>query len=476
VPFHPELWRGLLATALTINFIVVAVKWPKAAVFGVLLYLPFMALIRRLLISEAGWTGNDPLLLVGPLVAVFLVYRLFLVEKRQLAPDRLSKLVVLLLIVALLGALNPIGSGGLLGGLGGLMFLGVPLLWFFIGRELPDERMVSVIMTAAVVMAVVIGAYGLYQTEYGSMPRWDLDWFHITGYGAVVADKTAGGTLLFRPWGTLSSGSEYVAILGIGWAIAFAMVLHRRYLYAVALPFFGVAIVSSGGRSVLALSLLTAVVMLALRTRNAVVATIVVVLGIGATYGTAIAFGGRLDRAANLSGDTGAKRQTGGLLNPLDPNKSSFLGHWDNAINAVKDGFTNPAGNGTGATNLGGRLGGSGGVETDIDIGDAFVSWGLFGGVLFLVIIFMSFRTVFRRYLRGPPDPLVFATAGVLIVSFGQWLQGGHYAASAFLWFFLGWAARPSAQQVERESEPVAQSLARRFGRRGKRQQRRVTA
>jgi hypothetical protein len=54
----------------------------------------------------------------------------------------------------------------------------------------------------------------------------------------------------------------------------------------------------------------------------------------------------------------------------------------------------------------------------------------------------------------------VLGVAGVLIVSFGQWLQGGHYAASALMWFLLGWAAsgrdeprEQPANDLEREVE-----------------------
>ncbi len=451
---HPEWWRALLAGAVAINLIVVAMKWPRAAAMATLLWLPFLALVRRLLIADAGWTQNDPLLLVGPVVALFLCYRIFVVERRGLAPDRLSKLVVLLLVLAFFGAFNPFGTGGVIGGLAGLIYLGVPLLWFLIGRELGERRTVTTLIYAVVVVSVGIGAYGLFQTQYGSLPQWDVDWFQITGYSGANLGRTDSGEVLHRPWGTFSSNSEYSGYLAFGVVFALAMLYHRRPALVLALPVLCLAIVLAGGRSVVALTLLTAVVLTALRTRNRVIALLVVVLGIGATYGVALALGEQIDRAANLSGNAAAERQAGGLLSPLDPDESTFLGHWASLLNAMGDGVTNPVGEGTGASNIGSRVtGGEEDRETDIDIGDVFVSLGLVGGAVFIAIIVVSFKTVFGRYLRGKPDPLIFAVAGILVVNFGQWLQGGHYAASALMWFLLGWAAKPSPRSLREESE-----------------------
>lgn len=441
---HPEWWRYLLAIALTVNGIVVAMKWPRAATVATLLWLPFLALVRRLLIADSGWSAQDPLLLVGPIVVLFLCYRVFIVEKRQLADDRLSKLVLALLVIALLGAFNPIGEGGLLGGLGGLLFLGVPLLWFLIGRELGTRDTVRRVMYAVIGLSLVIGAYGLYQTKWGPhLPQWDADWYQITGFDGAKAGVNEAGVVQYRPWGTFSSPGEYANYLGTALAFAIAFLYHRRPAAAIVIPPLAVALFVAGGRSTMALALLTAVVLTALRTRNRVLALLVVVLGVGLMYGAALTLGPRLDRTAGLSGSATVKRQTGGLLNPLDPKQSTFLGHLDNFTGGVADGFRNPVGTGTGSTNLGARLSGGATRETDLDLADAFVSWGFVGGLLFLAIVVLAFKEVFSRYLRRPPDPLLLGVAGALIVNLGQWLQGGHYAAAPLTFFMLGFAMRP---------------------------------
>ncbi len=452
---HPDWWRYLLAIALAANGIAAATKWPRAAAVATLLWLPMLALVRRLLIAESGWLSEDPLLLVGPVVALFLCYRLFVVEKRALAPDRLSKLVLALLVIALFGAFNPVGVGGLLGGLGGLLFLGVPLLWFFIGRELGNDATVRWVMYAVIGLALAIGAYGLYQTEWAShLPQWDADWFQITGFDGAKAGVDEAGKVTYRPWGTFSSPGEYANYLGTALAFAIAFFYHRRFAVAIAIPALAIALFQSGGRSSMSYALLTAVILTALRTRNRLVALVVVLVGAGVIYGAALTFGPSLDRIAGVSGSNTAKRQTGGLLNPLDPKKSTFLLHLDSLGQGVEDGFRNPVGSGTGSTTIGARLSGAQDRETDVDIADAFVSWGFVGGLLFLAIVVLSLKEVFSRYLRNPPDPLILGAVGVLIVNLGQWLQGGHYAASALTLFMLGFATRPSRRSVPVPEQP----------------------
>ncbi|MBA2792488.1 MAG: hypothetical protein H0U32_00665 [Thermoleophilaceae bacterium] len=244
----------------------------------------------------------------------------------------------------------------------------------------------------------------------------------------------------------------------MGLIFALAMLYHRRPMLAISIPILALAVFLAGGRGVMSLTMLTGVVLTALRTRNRAVALAVVVLGIGVMYGAALTVGPRLDRAAGLSGDTKVERQVGGLISPLDPDESTLIVHWEALKSGIELGVRNPVGLGTGASNLGSRVsGGEGEIRTDNDIGDAFVAFGIVGGLVFIAIIVMSFRGVFGRYLRERPDPLVFAVAGILVVSFGQWLQSGHYAAAPLMWFLLGWAVKPTKQSLEREerSTPV---------------------
>src|SRR5215203_1850646 len=70
---YPQWYRMALAVGLATNLVVLGMRWPRAAALMTLFFLPFLALIRRLLIADSGFTSSDPLLLVGPLVALFLL-------------------------------------------------------------------------------------------------------------------------------------------------------------------------------------------------------------------------------------------------------------------------------------------------------------------------------------------------------------------------------------------------------------------
>jgi hypothetical protein len=437
---RPDWYRFLFAIVLAANFLVVAVKWPRAAAVLTLLFLPFLALIRRLLIADSGWSSYDPLLLVGPLVACALTLVIF--ERRRFEQDTLSRLVYLLLALSVVQAFNPLGPG-LTTGLAGLLFIAVPLLWFVIGREFADRRTVLALIYSVIPVAIATSAYGLWQTEIG-LPKWDASWVSTSGYAALhVGDQ-------IRAFGTFSSSSEYAAYTGVGFVFASALVLHRRALPAVVLPFLGIAIFLASGRGVLALTLIAVLVLIALWARNGRLAPLIVVLGVAVLLAVSELFGPALDRAAGRSSNPLVSHQVGGLLHPLDPDQSTLLVHWENFKDGVTAGFSHPLGRGTGASTIAAdKLGGHTEVRTDVDLSDAFVSLGLVGGLLFMAILAITFRRVISLYLSGR-DPAVLAVAGLLVVTLGQWLNGGHYAVAALTWFFIGWATRqPRAQSVQ---------------------------
>jgi len=448
---HPEWYRGALAIALCVNLVVLGMKWPRAAALATLLLLPFLALVRRLLIADAGFVSNDPLLLVGPVVALFLLYRLYVVEGRR-SDDRLFKLVAALLLVAVVQVLNPLATGGLLAAAGGLLFVGVPLLWFFVGRELGDARSVTWLLYGSIVAACLVAAYGLLQTQYGTIASWDQAWIDVNGYGALLVKDSETGNAL-RPFSTFSSNQEYATFLSIGVTFVVAMALRRRVAAAVALPPLMLALFLAGGRGSLVLSAVAAVVLVALLTRSWLNGLLIVLVGVAVAYGAAATFGPRIDRAAGIGGDAVVERNVAGILKPLDPNKSTVVGHYQNIIDGFVEGVTHPAGQGTGATSIATTLTDSNNKDSENDLANTFISLGLIGGLLYLGIIVLMFRTVFARYVRHR-DALSLAVAGLLVVTFGQWLNGGQYAVAPLLWFLAGWASRP-----EPEPEPsVAQA------------------
>ena len=429
---HPAYYRVTLAVALAANLIIIGSRWPRAAALATLLFLPFLALFRRLLIADTGWTQYDPLLLVAPAVAIFLVARIFLLERRDLASDAISKLVLALLALVLLQSFNPtLGSIG--AGAGGFMFLGVPLLWFFIGREFADRRSVLLLLYLVVVLAVAIGAYGLWQTDV-RMPSWDTAWVDLNGYQAL---NVYGAT---RAFGTFSSSAEYAIFLGVALVISVALLMHGRAKFVIAVPLLAVPIFLTGARGVVVLSILASLVALGIRTRNMRLALAIVIVGL-ATAGLALnSYAPSVTTSPSSSTNPFVERQVGGLTNPLDPEHSTLLTHIGLVVDGLEQGVLHPFGQGTAVTNIAADRFGIGSTVkgTEVDVSNAFVSLGLIGGLLFIALVIATFRHAISSYLRRP-DPAVLAIVAFLIVMTGQWLNGGHYALAPLTWFFVGW-------------------------------------
>jgi hypothetical protein len=439
---HPEWYRTALAVGLTTNLVVLGMKWPSAAALATLLFLPFLALVRRLLIADAGFTSNDPLLLVAPVAALFLLYRIYVVDGQR-SSDRLFKLVVALLAVTILQVINPFAEGGLVTAATGLLFVGVPLLWFFIGRELGDRRRVTVLVYGTIVVACLVGIYGLLQTQFGTIASWDKEWLDLNGYTALNIGALDNGNKI-RPFSTFSSNQEYATFLALAVTFCVAFVLRRRVTVVLALPLLILALFLAGGRGSLVMSVLATVFLLALLTRRWLSGILVVLLGSVVIYAAAATFGPRIDRIAGLSGNAVVERNVSGILKPLDPSKSTVIGHWGSIVS----GFTrSPAGHGAGASTLATNAK----LDTENDISNSFVNLGIVGGLLYVAIVVLMFRVVFERYVRRR-DALSFAIAGLLVVSLGQWLNGAEYAVTPLFWFLAGWATRPEPQDGGSES------------------------
>ena len=306
---HPEWYRGALAIAIATNLVILGMKWPRAAALATLLFLPFLALTRRLLIADAGFESNDPLLLVGPVVALFLLYRLYVVEGRR-DHDRLFKLMVALLAVTVLQVFNPFATGGPRRRRGGPAVRRAcrccgsssAARWATSGVSL-------LLMYGTIVVACVVGDLrpdgrrSTARSRHGTRSGWTS-----TATRALhVGDSGTGSQI--RPFSTFSSNQEYAAFLRDrrdvrGRVLGAAPVQRRRRASAAhAGPL-------SRRRPQLARDV-RARRRHPARAADALVAGrfVVVMLGIAVAYGAASTFGPRIDRAAGLGGDARRRAQ-----------------------------------------------------------------------------------------------------------------------------------------------------------------------
>jgi hypothetical protein len=447
---NPELHRELIAGLVAMTLIVIASRKPQAGALLAFSFLILLALIRRLLTPIAGWTSFDPLLLVGPVVAIFFLIGLFVVQKRAIAPDRLSKLVLAVLIITFAESLNPVG-GKFPIGLVGLIFLAAPLFWFFIGREIADRRMVGRLLVSIVIAAVAIAIYGIWQTSVG-LPSWDVTWVNLNGYSALQVGK-------IRAFATFSSSAEYATFLAIALAVAISVFMYRRRSAFLALlvgPLLAWALFIESSRGIVVLAVLSLAVLAALRLRDDAFVAVIALLGVIGAYLALLMFGSALESKAFSSGDPLVIHQVSGLLHPFDPTKSTVPQHWSEIAAALKESMQYPLGVGTVATNIVGARSGVHLAGTEVDFLDEFIELGLIGGTLFALVIVSVLRRVVALYLQTS-DLVVFALVGLLVVTLGQWLNGGYYAVAPLIWFLIGWICHEWNLSQREEAQPAGE-------------------
>lgn len=444
------LFAGVVAFALT----TLALTRPAAGVVAALGFLVLLALVRRLLIDKAPWQSGDPLLLVGPLVASVLLVKVFVLERRRVAGDWLSTLVLALLLLSVAQAANP--AAGLAAGLAGLLFMAVPLMWFFAGRELLTDRALERLLQLVVVLGTPVAAYGLLQTEVGH-PPWDQDWLAVaTHYTSLkVGDQ-------IRAFGSFSSFGEYATFTSATLVVAVAFMLRGKALALLPLPLLAVALFLASSRTALLTAVLATVVMLALRPRRPAVGAVVALVAVALAVGAMTVFGSQLSRGAGSGSDL-ASHQIGGLTDPLNPESSTLLLHFETVREGIGTSLQNPLGLGTGSANQATGISrnrdnpGSTDIDipgsTDIDISNEFVALGPAGGLIYVSVIVLAFALAVRTYFRG--NDLALPVVGVLIVALGQWLNGGFYALSPLVWLLVGWLAA-AAVRSRRVADPGA--------------------
>jgi hypothetical protein len=441
----PASLRLVFFIAIVTALVPLCLMMPRAGVLATLSFLVVVALIRRLLIPVSPWSSFDPLLLVGPCIAVVVLIKLFLLERRPLASDPLSKLVLAVLFLTVLQVGNPAG-GGVGGGLAGFLFIGIPLLWFFIGRELASEAFVRNVLTVVLWAGLVAGAYGLYQLAFG-FPSWDKQWTQFAEVHDLQSLNVGGIT---RAFGTFSSFLEYALVLATALVVSAGMLMRGRVYPILAVPLLAVALFLSSSRGPLVTAAFAIIVLLAIRPRRPRVAVIVVLIGLVGAFGVLKLIGG-----GGGGGSALVAHQVEGLSDPLNSNNSTLLIHISLVVDGVKHSIHHPLGSGTGATNQAGSklgAGGEGTAPTEVDVSNEFVDLGPLGGVLYLCVVLLTLWQAIRLYFAG--QELLLPVIGVLVVGLGQWLSGGHWFLAPATWVFAGIVA--AVWQREREAATPA--------------------
>ncbi len=431
------LLRIIAALALLAAFAIPAVERPQRAMVMLFAWLPFLGIVRRALVPATGFSALDPLLLVSSAIIILILATLILTGRSNMGGTVLSRMVFWLLLIGLLQVFNP-GQGNLLVGLTGVMFVLVPMMCFFIGRSVADDRMIAGMQRVIIVAGIIAAAYGMYQVIVG-FPGFEQAYLARAGFGGLYVGSA------IRPMSTFTNPLEYATYLNFAVMTTLAYLVYKkgisRYWLWGALGFMVYSGYLIGSRGFVVFAALGSIILLGARAKNAFVAllTVAVLFG-GIVYWTSTRTSTvtKLDETASAQEQL-KQRQIGALTDPFDPKKSTLGVHYKGVMEGLIYAFTEqPYGLGTGSTGRGStKFGGNKSSSTELDISDATIAFGVIGGVMYMGIIAVAGIQLFRmrRMLPGPMWPAVL---GMAIVSFGQWLNGGNYAVAPLIWFMLG--------------------------------------
>lgn len=409
----------------------------RKGIIATLIFLPFMAFIRRVLYSVSPYTKLDPILLIGPAIAGFIFIEIFMFRRDQFSEtirdSLLSKCVIALFVLFGLQIFNPL-QGSVLVGLGGTMYYIIPLMWFYLGRIFIDEKAGIKLLKAVVVIGFIVTIYGIYQTYFGFM-AFEEYWIKYGGYTAL----NIGG--IIRAFSTFASASEYALYITVFAVILAATIMHRKKL--ILLPVLGItlwAILIGGSRGGVFMFTFTTVALLILRLKNLkkIIFTFVLFLFVFVMILARMSYDPTMfSEAGRLTGVL--QRQAMGILDPFTPGRTTLPSHLGRVWHAFIDAFThNPFGYGLGSTTLASMK--FGGIErgTELDFSNILVSCGIVGAALYLIILFQIFKEVtFLCFNSRNLRYTVFFA--ILFVTMGNFLSGANYALVPLLWLLIGW-------------------------------------
>lgn len=448
---QPSLLRIALGAAGAFLLAMAAVRLPSGRVLGILVtWLAALGLVRRLtsgVSPKEAW--GDPLLFVG--ATVWVVLALTAVHHGALrGRTRLTTAVVALGGLLAVSALNP-QQGGLTVGLSGALLVVVPMLAFLIGRALLDDTTFGRLLWLVAGLGLAAAVYGLVQT-FSGFPPWDQAWIDNEGYTAL----NVGGVI--RAFASFSAASEYSGFLGlavVAW-VAQGRGLLRWPLLAGALALLATALWYESSRGIIVLTIAAVGAMLAARARvplgRALVGGVVVVAALPTVVGWLAPAQPSTDPAGQLTA-----HQVEGLTDPFGEG-STLPAHIELVRGGIESALSDPLGHGVGSITISGSKYGGAVGSAEGDPGRAPFAAGLPGMIAYLAVVVLGLPRAYRL-AAARRDAVSLAALGILVVTFLQWLNGGHYAVAFWAWLALGWvdaAAPPQARRSGTAREAVA--------------------
>jgi len=437
--------------------LVIGIAWsqPKTLLLFLVVWMIELGLVRRL-VTNGGSVGlsGDPLLIVGPLIILCLL--LVMSSRRGAFRGRstMASVVLGLNILALVEVINP-GQGTIMVGLGGLLFMLIPVCAFWVGRGLIDETLMRQIVWTVAIFGALTAAYGLYQT-FGGFPSWDQTWLKSKSYKALVVQGQA-----VRAFGTMSSSQDYAAFMSVTLMAWVALLFEKprpipRVVHVIVIGGVGTALFFSSVRTAAALTIIgLAVVVCAARRLSLLMAVVAApLLVIVAFFGLQ-----QLGGSSGTGDGTGSEKtptqvlanhQLSGLTDPTGSN-SSLNGHVSATVKGMSKAFSNPVGDGVGSVTLAAGRYNNGKAfnnNTEFDPGNMSVAFGILGLGGYIAIVLLGLSHTYRMAIARRDPASIFAL-GVLMAMLLEWFNGDLYASSWLVWLCMGFVDGWETRQKE---------------------------
>ncbi|MDI6840239.1 MAG: hypothetical protein QMD71_05260 [bacterium] len=422
-------------------------------VISILLYLPFMAFIRRYIYQFNPYIGLDPILIVYDAFVLFMLSYFLIFENTKLysyfKKSKLVRCVTLLLFLFIFQIFNPI-QGNIFVGLGGIKFHIIPLLFFYFGLFFQNGRE-ETIWRIILIVGTLVAIYGIYQVYFG-FTGFEEYWIQHGGYVALKIGEH------MRPFSTFSNNQEYSLYLLISgiFAIGYMFIKKPFNLFMLApfgTMFFALLVIAARG-SVFAI-LFGIALFFALGTKNfqktVVLSLICIVIYVVIAWATSV--------PCIIEGPVPVgKIKTllahlfAGIFDPFGKG-STLLAHLIQYVYALQFAFfSNPFGTGLGAATLATmKFGGT--VDIEGYIPALIMSSGLLSITLFILIIYYTIKIAFYLY-RKKGDPVYRAIVSIMVITF---IAGDLtlYSVGPIIWFIIGWVAKESLSQQEDKNKKM---------------------
>ena len=418
----------LLLAAASINL--------KSGITAIIIYLPFMAFIRRYIYVYSRYVKIDPILIISDVITIWIFGYLVLFRGKEIyrlfRENKIVRFVTILLFVFILQMFNP-RQGNILVGFGGAKFYIIPLMWFYFGLFL-DRRFMEKTLVVIVLIGVVTALYGLKQTYFGFTP-FEKYWINFGGYAALHLLR------IIRSFSTFASAGEYAHYLTISGMICFAFFLKKsqKIAFLVALTIILIALFISAVRSAIFMFIISSVILIGLlvkdKKKGVLLSLLLLVLLI--IFISKVGFTPQVNEYNPLS--VTSYHTLKGVINPMG--ESSFRTRlWDWFVNFPRLFIKNPFGYGLGISTLAAWKFGSHLMATESLFLDIMLSNGIIGTIVFIILLFYIFRSSFT--LTKEKKTVLGILAIIVPLSYFLIGSSSEYSIFPIVWLLWGVIAR----------------------------------